>query len=155
MQRLPHYEYIVDGLPPPGQRKPLLLFLHGKGERGNNLAALRAHGPPQLFPRFGLDRFILVCPQCPDDRKWEASHLEDFLDEFRKSYSVDDARVYLTGLSLGAEGGFHLLLRKPERFAASVLICGRIDLKTAPRLPRFTKPIWLVHSAGDDIVPVA
>jgi predicted peptidase len=155
MQRLPHYEYIVDGLSPAGERKPLLLFLHGKGERGRDLAQVRAHGPPHLFPRFGLERFVVVSPQCPSDRNWDAAHLEEFLDAFRKSCLVDDDRTYLTGLSLGGEGGFHLLARRPDRFAASVLICGRTDLKAFRRLPRFTRPIWLIHSAGDDVVPVA
>jgi predicted peptidase len=154
-QRLPHYEYLVDGLPPAGERKPLLLFLHGKGERGRDLGKVRAQGPPQLFPRYGLDRFVLVSPQCPDDRKWEAAHLDEFLDAFCKAWPVDAERTYLTGLSLGGEGGFHLLARRPERFAASILICGRTDLKAVGRLPRFTRPIWLVHSAGDEVVPVA
>jgi predicted peptidase len=153
--RLPHYEYLVDGLPSAGERKPLLLFLHGKGERGRDVQKVRAHGPPQLFPRHGLDRFVLVSPQCPEEQKWDAGHLEEFLDAFRQSCPVDDARTYLTGLSLGGEGGFHLLARRPDRFAASVLICGRTDLSSVGRLPRFTKPIWLVHSAGDDAVPVA
>src|ERR1700753_3481479 len=155
MQPLPHFKALVDGLPPDGQKKPLLCFLHGKGERGSNLGAVRAHGPPQLFPRFGLDRFIVLSPQCPDDRKWDAAQLEEFVTAFIGGNPVDPARLYLTGLSLGGEGGWQLLLRAPRRFAASVLICGRVDPTTVRELRGPLNPLWLFHSAGDKVVPVA
>jgi predicted peptidase len=152
---LPHYRYVVDGLPHAGEKKPLLLFLHGKGERGRDPNVVRAHGPPHLYPRFGLDRFIVLSPQCPDDQKWNTGHLEEFLTAFCSTHAVDPRRVYLTGLSLGGEGGWNLLTRCPERFAASVLICGRVDPATLKNLRRPTTPIWLVHSAKDESVPVA
>jgi predicted peptidase len=156
MQNLPHYGYLVDGVPASGALKPLLLFLHGMGERGRNPDAVRAHGPPHVYPQFGLDRFIVVSPQCPPDQKWDARHLDEFLTAFCKDHPVDARRVYLTGLSLGGEGAWHLLARCPERFAASVLICGRVTPPpTREVVARLKKPIWLIHSAADAAVPVA
>ena len=155
MTSLPHFRALVDGVPPDGQKKPLLLFLHGKGERGNNPEAVRAHGPPHLFPKHGLDRFIVLSPQCPDDRKWDAGHLEEFLLAFCDAHPIDMGRIFLTGLSLGGEGGWNLLLRNPGRFAASVLISGRVDPTTVRELKAPLNPIWLFHSAADKVVPVA
>jgi predicted peptidase len=152
---LPHYSHLVDGLPRAGERKPLLLFLHGKGERGQNLKAVRAHGPPQLYPRHGLDRFIVLSPQCPAEEKWDAGKLDEFLSAFCQGSPVDPSRIYLTGLSLGGEGGWNLLRLRPERFAASVLICGRVAPETTRGLTLRLNPIWLIHSAADDAVPVS
>jgi predicted peptidase len=152
------FKYLVDGLegvpPHGGASKPLLLFLHGKGERGTDLRKVRAHGPPQLFPRFGLDRFIVLSPQCPDEEKWNAEKLDTFLSAFCEAHPVDPRRVYLTGLSLGGEGAFHLLLRWRTRFAAAVLICGRVSPKATEGLTGPLPPTWLIHSARDEVVPV-
>lgn len=156
MQDLPHFPYLLDGLSGAGEPKPLLLFLHGKGERGADPNAVRAHGPPRLFPHHGLDRFVLLSPQCPDDRKWQAEDLAEFLQAFCQRYPIDPRRIYLAGLSLGAEGGWNLLSLEPQRFAASVLICGRIQAMPAlTRVARAKRPIWLVHSAADAVVPVS
>lgn len=149
------YKYLVDGLSPAGVAKPLLLFLHGKGERGDDLRKVRAHGPPHLFPKFGLDRFIVLSPQCPDEEKWNPEKLDGFLTGFCETHPVDLGRVYLTGLSLGGEGAFHLLVRCRERFAAAVLICGRVHPSAAEGLAGTMPPTWLIHSARDEVVPVA
>jgi predicted peptidase len=155
------FKYLVDGLAPPRAAdasasvlKPLLLFLHGKGERGDDLRKVRAHGPPQLFPKLGLDRFIVLSPQCPDEEKWNAEKLDAFLTAFCQAHPVDQRRIYLTGLSLGGEGAFHLLLRWKVRFAAAVLICGRISPKATEGLTGPLPPTWLFHSARDEVVPV-
>ncbi len=155
MRTLPHYDYLLDGASEDQSPKPLILFLHGKAERGSDLAAVRAHGPPHLFPKFGLGRFQILSPQCPTEEKWDPAKLDDFLSAFVAKHPVDARRVYLTGLSLGGEGGFHLLVRNPTRFAAAVLICGRVDPKATEGLTGPWPPTWLVHSARDEVVPVA
>ncbi len=155
MRTPPHYSYVVDGLPKAATPKPLILFLHGKGERGTDLSAVRAHGPPHLYPKYGLDRFIVLSPQCPADEKWDATKLDEFLTAFADEHAVDRQRIYLTGLSLGGEGAFDLLARCKDRFAASVLICGRVAPAAAQAIRGPLNPIWLFHSVRDEIVPVA
>jgi predicted peptidase len=156
MHALPHFRYLVDGLPTRAERKPLLLFLHGKGERGDDPERVRAHGPPQLYPQHGLDRFILLSPQCPDEEKWNAEQLAEFLAAFLKHHPVDQRRIYVSGLSLGGEGAWNLLSLEPRRFAAAALICGRIQQTPGlTRVARAKRPIWLVHSAADAVVPVS
>jgi len=155
MNRLPHYLHDVLGLPPASQRKPLLLFLHGLGECGQDLALVRSHGPPKLFPTLDLDRFIVLSPQCPV-APWNEAHLEEFITAAIRMYPVDEQRVYLTGVSMGGVGAWNLATRCPAIFAAVAPVCGTGDPGRANALvnPR-VRPIWLFHSAADDVMPVA
>jgi predicted peptidase len=144
-----------------GQRWPLLLFLHGMGERGDDLSLVKKHGPPKLVgsdPRFP---FILIAPQCPLGEWWSNESLLALLDEVCEKYPVDRSRVYLTGLSMGAFGGWSLALACPERFAAVALVCGGgnpfppfgFEAKRAEALK--TLPFWAFHGAKDPVVPAS
>jgi len=83
---------------------PLVLFLHGAGERGDDLELVKKHGPPKL-PAEGKDfPFIVVSPQCPKDRWWEPLELLALLDDIESKYKVDADRMYVTGLSMGGFG---------------------------------------------------
>ncbi|MFZ0254910.1 MAG: PHB depolymerase family esterase [Gammaproteobacteria bacterium] len=154
--------YRVDVALPGGyehgtDRYPLLLFLHGSGERGNDLEVVRRHGPPKLvlgaFRPLYLDPFIIVSPQCPAGEEWSAEALIAVFDGACATWRVDPARVYLTGLSLGGLGAWRLAIAQPERFAAVAPICGRADPALAARLENV--PIWIFHSAADQVVPAA
>ena len=142
----------------PGRRWPLVLFLHGRGERGDDLALVRQYGIPKVVAeRPDLD-FIAISPQCPLASEWPdlIDTLARLLDEATTNLPVDPDRVYLTGLSMGARGGWLLAVDNPDRFAAIALICGRIP---APDfLERVAvlkdKPIWVFHGAQDPVVPV-
>ncbi|HEX8235155.1 MAG TPA: sugar-binding protein [Abditibacteriaceae bacterium] len=101
-----------------GERWPLMLFLHGSGERGDNLQAVRQHGPPKLAAAGQKFPFIIVSPQCPAGERWVPAQLNDLLDEVMAKYRVDADRVYLTGLSMGGSGTWNLATETPERFAA-------------------------------------
>jgi predicted peptidase len=137
------------------ERYPVLLFLHGSGERGDDLALVRRHGPPKLvlgaFRPLYLDPFIVVSPQCPAGETWSAEVLVAVLDEVCATWRIDLSRVYLTGLSLGGLGVWQLASAQPERFAAVAPVCGRGDLALAARLENV--PIWIFHSAADPVVP--
>jgi predicted peptidase len=139
------------------ERYPLLLFLHGSAERGNDLALVRRHGPPKLvlgaFRPLYLDPFIVVSPQCPVGEGWSEEALAAVLNEACAAWRVDETRIYLTGLSLGGFGAWRLALAQPERFAAVAPICGRSALGEVARLEKV--PIWIFHSAADRAVPVA
>ena len=143
-----------------GQRWPLMLFLHGAGERGTDIQRAAVHG---LLKQVKLGQefpFIIVAPQCPEDQIWETEPLLQLLDQAEKKYSVDPKRVYLTGLSMGGFGTWKLGLAHPERFAALVPICGggnMIEVALGPRdKPAAIKslPIWAFHGAKDDVVPL-
>ncbi|MDB4743974.1 phospholipase, partial [Planctomicrobium sp.] len=80
---------------------PLILFLHGAGERGDNLDRVKIHGPPKLIASGEKLPFIVVSPQCPKDRWWNAVELTALLDEIVEKHNVDESRIYVTGLSMG------------------------------------------------------
>lgn len=136
---------------------PLLLFLHGRGECGNNLELVRRHGPPKLAsgpkrPAF-LEPFIILSPQCPEGENWSPTALTALLDQAGEDLRIDRKRIYLTGLSMGGYGAWYLALEHPERFAALCPICGGGDPRLVERFQDL--PIWMFHSANDGVVPVS
>ena len=106
------------------KRWPLILFLHGAGERGTNIWLVAKHGPPKVDTTTTNFPFIVVSPQCPAGKIWSNDLLLALLDEIEGKYAVDPRRVYLTGLSMGGFGTWDLALSHPERFAAIAPICG-------------------------------
>ncbi len=141
---------------PKGYRKsdarwPLILFLHGSGERGDDLALVKRHGPPKLVDANPDFPFILVSPQCPGYERWDTDMLAALLDDIQRRYAVDPDRVYLTGLSMGGYGTWKLAMEHPERFAAIAPICGGGDPKQVDRLKNV--PVWAFHGARDPVVP--
>lgn len=131
---------------------PLVLFLHGAGERGDNLALIKKHGPPKLLEAGQQFPFILVAPQCPKDHWWDPFELKVLLDDIVQTYKVDPDRIYLTGLSMGGFGTWSLAASIPDRFAALVPICGGSDPIVAKRIAHI--PVWAFHGAKDPVVPV-
>jgi predicted peptidase len=106
------------------KRWPLMLFLHGAGERGTNLSLVMRHGPPKIVKDKPAFPFILVSPQCPTGERWSNDTLLALLDDVTRKYNVDTNRVYLTGLSMGGYGTWSLGTAHPEKFAAIAPICG-------------------------------
>ncbi len=106
------------------KRWPLILFLHGAGERGNDVWKATIHAPPKFDTQRVKFPFILVEPLCPAGRIWSDALLLALLDEVEDKYAVDTHRVYLTGISMGGFGTWHLGLSHPEKFAAIAPICG-------------------------------
>ena len=135
---------------------PLLLFLHGAGERGDDLNLVAVHGPPKRIvkePDFAEKcPFIVVSPQCHTDHYWSPAQLTLLLDEIEKQYKVDKKRIYATGLSMGGFGTWMLTAGQPERFAAVAPICGGSDTTLAEKF--VNTPIWAFHGEADAVVPV-
>jgi predicted peptidase len=131
---------------------PLLLFLHGAGERGDNLDLVKKHGPPKLIAAGQHFPFIVVSPQCPKNRRWRPFELAALLDEVVEKHKVDQDRIYVTGLSMGGFGTWALAAHQPDRFAAIVPICGGGE----PIAARLFKPVpaWVFHGARDSVVPI-
>lgn len=151
---LKYHLYLPEGYgSEPGRAWPLILFLHGAGERGDDLERVKIHGLTKMLQGRPDFPFILVSPLCPADSWWTENldAVSALLDEVIEGYAVDAGRVYLTGLSMGGQGAWHLATRHPERFAAVAPICGWGQPYLACRLKDV--PIWTFHGALDDTVP--
>ena len=136
------------------EKWPLLLFLHGAGERGDDLELVKKHGPPKFASEGKGMPFIVVSPQCKKNRLWEPISLSALLDEIEKNHKVDSGRIYVTGLSMGGFGTWDLAAHSPERFAAIAPICGGGDrMKTAFTIGDQV-PVWVFHGAKDKVVPI-
>lgn len=140
---------------------PLMLFLHGAGERGTHVNRVAIHGPMSLVKRGTNFPFIIVAPQCPEGEIWDNEPLLQLLDRIESTYAVDTNRVYLTGLSMGGYGSWRLGLGYPERFAALAPVCGGANMIEVilgswekERCKQMLQlPIWAFHGAKDDVVP--
>ena len=131
-------------------RWPLMLFLHGSGERGSDVARVKVHGPPKVADRDPRFPFILVSPQLPAEEDWDIAKLDRILDHLQRILPVDLDRVYLTGLSRGGHATWRWAAAEPTRFAAVAAIAGRGDPATACALKDL--PVWAFHGDRDDVV---
>lgn len=146
--------FLPEGYGKEKKRWPLMLFLHGAGERGDDLKKVKKHGPPKIVQKQKDFRFIVVSPQCPQDDWWpeKTEMLSHLLDNIVARYDVDKERIYLTGLSMGGYGAWALAAKHPERFAAIVPICGGGKRFWANRFKNV--PVWAFHGAKDRVVPL-
>lgn len=154
-----------------GKKYPLLFFLHGAGERGNDVQKLLPHLPTQMAKNEWRERFpcYMVIPQCRAGEQWVAQPWSEkksvpmaetpteqmtmavaVLEQSLKSLPVDRNRVYLTGLSMGGYGAWELAMRRPELFAAVAPVCGGGDETQAARLKEI--PVWAAHGEADTVV---
>jgi len=155
-----------------GKRYPLVLFLHGAGERGtNNISQLvhvaRELSKPEMRSRFPV---FVIAPQCPTGQQWvdtpwtADSHTMpeqpsasmkltiELLDQASQSLPIDPARIYVTGLSMGGFGVWDLLQRHSQKFAGAIAICGGGDPAFADKIKQV--PIWATHGDADTVVKV-
>jgi predicted peptidase len=131
-------------------RWPLLMFLHGSGERGDDLAVVKKHGPPKLVDSRPDFPFVTVSPQCPTGERWQANQLSALIDHLEKTLKLDPERLYVTGLSMGGAGTWSLIAHQPKRFAAAIPICGGGGGDDFTRAELFSKlPIWAYYGDQD------
>lgn len=137
----------------PAKGWPLLFFLHGSGERGDDLARVKVHGPPK-YAAAGVDHpFVLVAPQVPEGLAWDSDALEALRAHLVTRLPVDADRVLMTGLSMGGIGTWNYAVDYPDRLAAIAPVSGTGDSDRAARVARL--PIWAFHGERDDAVPIA
>ncbi|MFF1541613.1 dienelactone hydrolase family protein [Microbacterium sp. NPDC058269] len=139
----------------PSRLWPLVLFLHGAGERGSDVDLAAVHGPPKLADDGHEFPFVLVTPQCDESSQWvaELSTLSALLDEVSAAHRIDPSRISVTGLSMGGFGTWSLAIRYPDRFAAIAPICGGLWMQSAA--PIRSLPVWAFHGDADDVVPIS
>ncbi len=134
-------------------RWPLILFLHGMGERGTDLELVKIHGIPKIIKTQKDFPFISISPQCPIEYVWREKEMlqavESLILKIIKNYRVDKTRVYVTGLSMGGRGTWAIATHRPDLFAAAVPICGGGDPRTAGLLRDL--PFWVFHGALDEV----
>ena len=135
------------------QKYPLLIFLHGSGEAGDDLDHVKVQGPPKIVESRPDFPFIVASPQTPDDSIFDPATLDAMLDELIEHNPVDPDRVYLTGLSLGGEWTYGWAGLRPDRFAAIAPVSGEWTTAVDCRLKHV--PVWAFHGALDDVVPLA
>jgi len=139
---------------------PLILFLHGAGERGNdNEAQLNnnANGAMRLLDddNLALQPVFMIAPQCPTDGWWSGGTLTSaihLVDQLATTYNIDPDRVYVTGLSMGGMGTWSAVTAEPDRFAAAVPMSGNGDTNPAGNVADI--PMWFFHAANDGTVGV-
>lgn len=145
--------YRPRGFAARGRRRwPLMIFLHGRGESGRDLALVEKHGPPKLIAAGRAFPGLVVSPQCPADQWWNYLALDAFVGAVMQRYPVDPARVYLTGLSMGGFATWALAAMRPQRYAAIAPICGGGDVRHAELLRNL--PVWAFHGARDAVIPL-
>jgi predicted peptidase len=172
-----HYMlFVPHDYKPDGKKWPLLLFLHGLGECGDNeLERVKIHGPPKIVDSKPDFAFVVVSPQLPPppgyDMKdppklsqpellemvrpaWRPEELIQLLDHVEQNLNIDPTRVYITGLSMGGYGTWRMVATYPERFAAALPICGGGEPESMARFARRV-PIWTFHGAKDAVVPLS
>ena len=157
------------------KKYPLLVFLHGAGERGSDNELQLTHGSDQFLTSVFRKKYpaIIVFPQCPKDAYWATilsrevplkfsyskrpkknptlDLVEGMLKTVLSNYAIDKSRIYVGGLSMGAMGTFELVYRNPRLFAAAFAICGGANPKIARKIRR---PMWRIdHGEADSVVP--
>ena len=144
--------YLPEGYAATIKSWPLVLYLHGSGERGTDRQALERQGLPKLAAGKSFP-FILVAPQIPEGQVWNEEPLTYLLDELETTLWVDRDRIYLTGISMGAFGAWDLATATPDRFAALLVISGGGNPVEVCQLKDV--PVWIVHGRQDDVIPVS
>jgi predicted peptidase len=170
------YRLLKPAATEPGKTYPLVLFLHGAGERGTDNAKQlvwfwNANKPSVLTRKeFADARAFAVIPQCPDGQQWVNVPWEkgsyqspqiseplqltlDLIDAQLKELPIDPDRVYVIGMSMGGYGAFDAIQRRPNLFAAAIPICGAGDPSKAKDVAHV--PVWAFHGEKDPAVPVS
>jgi predicted peptidase len=152
MARLAYLLHLPAGYVADGAGYPLILFLHGAGERGDDINDVKKHGIPKIAGTQEDFQFIAVSPQCAARSWWtnEVEALEALLADVIATHNVDESRVYLTGLSMGGYGSWSLAIRSPDAFAAVAPICGGGEPGKVGAIKDV--PVWNFHGTKDSVV---
>ena len=141
------------------KKYPLVLFLHGAGERGTNLKDIEIHGLPKLVRNGKKFPFIIIAPQCPLNLWWSdplpVELLSKLVNDIVMKYGIHKNNVFCTGLSMGGYGTLALSIKNPKLFSAIIPICGGVDIKNFFDILNLKDlPIWLFHGDKDEVIPL-
>lgn len=164
------YRFLKPVSPNSKEVFPLVIFLHGAGERGHdNESQIKHITDLFLDPKYrGKYPCYVIAPQCPKEQMWAdyrgrssmtpeptapTKLVIELIDKITKEFPIDQSRIYITGLSMGGFGTWDLLARYPDKFAAAIPICGGGDESTASKIRHI--PVWAFHGAKDNVVKPA
>jgi predicted peptidase len=133
------------------EKFPLIIFLHGSGERGTDLALVKNHSP-FTYKDLIQSPVAILAPQCPLNVWWDTTAVYELIKETISKYNIDTTRIYLTGLSMGGWGTWKLATEHPELFAAVAPVCAPVDILMVIDVPKLNMPIRIYHGALDDVV---
>jgi len=172
-----HYRMLLPENFSEDKSYPVVLFLHGAGERGNDNERQLTHGSELFLNAENRKAFpaIVIFPQCPKNDYWASAEIDrtmkpigitfplenqpttsmklvmELMDEFSEKAFVNTRQIYVGGLSMGGMGTFEILYRQPNRYAAAITICGGGNPETAKFYANSTA-LWSFHGAKDDVV---
>lgn len=144
--------YIFDYPKATKEKLPLIVFLHGAGERGTDLERVKANGVFK-YKELLNEPVAILAPQCPDNMWWDTEAIFHLINHIKKYYKIDESRIYLTGLSMGGWGTLKLAMEHPDMFAAVAAVCAPTDRVMNANIHNFKDMnIKLFHGGMDDIV---
>lgn len=172
------YRYLTPKEMKDDKKYPLIIFLHGSGERGHDNELQLTHGAHLFANEDIMDQFpaFVLFPQCQSGSSWNNTKyeyqndslsfdfpervepnlqlelLEGIINQFIATDHIDTNRIYIGGLSMGGMGTFDMLLRNPNSFACAFSICGGANPSIAPII--HSVPMWIFHGDQDSVVPV-
>jgi predicted peptidase len=136
------------------EKKPLIVFISGDGEKGTDIEKVKIHGPLKYLKTHQLDAYVLA-PQCKEQEKWDIESLNELILKIQRENKIDDDRIYVTGLSSGGWAAWNLALSYPDKFAAIVPISGFVDLIELESACKIASiPTRIFHGLLDDVVNV-
>ena len=136
------------------EKKPLIVFISGDGEKGTDIEKVKINGPLKYLKTHQLDAYVLA-PQCKEGEKWSIESIYELILKIQKENKIDPDRIYVTGLSSGGWAAWNLALSYPDMFAAIVPISGFVDLielESACKIANI--PTRIYHGLLDDVVKV-
>ena len=138
------------------KKYPVLIYLHGGSQRGNDLNRLKTYGLPYLVDKGQNFDFIIASPQCPENKYWSSENWFDSLySDLNMRYRIDTDRIYCTGISIGGYGTYIVAMDFPDKFAAIVPLCGGINDSDTSRVCNLNKiSIWTFHGTTDDKISI-
>jgi dienelactone hydrolase len=162
-----YYEYLPADYNTNSNKYPIVIFLHGIGERGpnttdqqilkDNIYKVAKLGPPMYVKNGTSFPFILISPQLKNNYgSWSSSYVMEVINHVKTYLRIDERRIYITGLSLGGGGAWVTMQDYPELFAAGVPVCGGYNSPSkAYKIAAENLPIWASHGSIDDVVPMS
>ncbi|MFL2859251.1 MAG: serine aminopeptidase domain-containing protein [Pontiellaceae bacterium] len=155
-------EYLVIYPEKKESEPPLLIYLHGAGQRGEDITELKKWGGPapvRFYRSSGSLPFLIIAPQCKENRFWNVGDLNALFKHVSEAENFDKDRVYITGVSMGGHGTFRWVANRPEIFAAAVPVCGGWGRKDSAKPSTVeiknlsSVPFWIFHGDQDKVVP--